>query len=127
MSLRFKLATSAIAVMLTANLLLSIATLKYLESVWMQEVSTRVPRNLNSARAAYLNRIEETVAFLHGAALERGFRKAINLNAQAELWEILGGTRRSSSVHGFVRVVSHQEAPHIPRRKVSPETKEPGP
>ena len=49
MSIRLKLTTTAIAVILVANSLLSFITLQYLSHVWMGEVQTRVQRNLNSA------------------------------------------------------------------------------
>ncbi len=50
MSIRFKMATIAVAVILVANSLLSFSTLRYLGSVWLNEVQTRVERNLGSAR-----------------------------------------------------------------------------
>ena len=56
MSIRFKLTTAVIAVILVANSLLSFITLQYLGHVWLGEVQTRVRRNLNSARAAYASR-----------------------------------------------------------------------
>ena len=44
MSIRLKLTTTAIAVILVANSLLSFITLQYLSRVWMDEVQTRVKR-----------------------------------------------------------------------------------
>lgn len=97
MSLRFKLATTAIAVILVANSLLSFVTLQYLGRVWLREVQTRVQRNLNSARAAYQNRIELIAAFLQGVALDRGLRRAIAQDDRTQVADILRehyGTRR---------------------------------
>ena len=50
MTIRFKLTTTVIAVILVANSLLSFITLQYLNHVWMGEVQTRVGRNLSAAR-----------------------------------------------------------------------------
>ena len=68
MSIRFRLTIVAIAVILIANSLLSFITLQYLGRVWMGEVQTRVRRNLNSARAAYLDRVDVIAAFLRATA-----------------------------------------------------------
>ncbi len=55
MTIRFKLTTTAVAVILVANSLLSFITLGYISRVWLGEVQTRVHRNLNSAWTAYEN------------------------------------------------------------------------
>ena len=68
MSIRFKMTTIAVAVILVANSLLSFLALRYLGSVWLREVQTRVQRNLNSARAAYQKHVELISAFLRGTA-----------------------------------------------------------
>ena len=71
MTIRFKLTTTVIAVILVANLLFSFITLQYLNHVWMREVQTRVRRNLNAARAAYGNHLEVMAALLQGTARDR--------------------------------------------------------
>ena len=71
MTIRFKLTATVIAVILVANLLFSFITLQYLNHVWMQEVQTRVRRNLNAARAAYDNHLEVMAALLRGTARDR--------------------------------------------------------
>ena len=71
MTIRFKLTTSVIAVILVANLLFSFITLQYLNHVWMREVQTRVRRNLNAARAAYGNHLDVMAALLRGTARDR--------------------------------------------------------
>ena len=63
MTIRFKMTTIVVAVLLVANSLLSFVTLRYLGSVWLGEVQTRVQRNLNSARTAYDKRVELIAAF----------------------------------------------------------------
>jgi two-component system NtrC family sensor kinase len=77
MSLRFKLTTVAIAVIVVANSLLSLVTLQYLGHVWLDEVQKRVRRNLNSARAAYQKRIDVIAAFLNGAATNDALVEAV--------------------------------------------------
>jgi nitrate/nitrite-specific signal transduction histidine kinase len=49
MSIRFKLTTIAIAVILVVNSFLSFVTVEYLGHIWLGEIQTRVLRNLNSA------------------------------------------------------------------------------
>jgi two-component system, NtrC family, sensor kinase len=49
--------------------LLSLATVVYLERIWFNEVQTRVRLDINSARAAYHNHIEQISAALTGASL----------------------------------------------------------
>lgn len=71
MTLRFKMTTIVVAVLLVANSLLSFTTLRYVGSVWLGEVQTRVKRNLNSARSAYDRRTELVAVFLEGAARDR--------------------------------------------------------
>lgn len=89
MSIRFKLTTVAVAVILVANSLLSFLTLQYLGHVWLQEVQTRVQRNLNSARAAYQKHIELIEASLETAALDHRLAAAAGRNDAAELEQVL--------------------------------------
>ncbi len=70
MSIRFRLMTIALAVIVVGNSLLSFLALQYLGRVWLREVQTRVQRNLNSARAAYENYGAQVTAFLQAAALD---------------------------------------------------------
>jgi two-component system NtrC family sensor kinase len=84
MTIRFKLTTTAIAVILVANSLLSFVTLLYLNRVWMGEVQTRVGRNLNAAQAAYDNHLKVIEARLRGAAQDRWLVSTERPN-QAEL------------------------------------------
>ena len=77
MTIRFKLTTTVIAVILVANLLFSFITLQYLNHVWMREVQTRVRRNLNAARAAYGNHLDVMAALLRGTARDRTLAPAL--------------------------------------------------
>lgn len=77
MTIRFKLTTMVIAVIVVANSLLSFLMLQYLGHVWLREVQTRVRRNLNVAQAAYQNHIELAAAFLAGAARDGSLAAAL--------------------------------------------------
>lgn len=70
MTIRFRLMTNALAVIVVGNSLLSFLALQYFGRVWLREVQTRVQRNLNSARAAYDNYGAQLTAFLQAAALD---------------------------------------------------------
>jgi len=89
MSLRFKLTTVAVAVIVVANSLLSFLALQYLGHIWLNEVQTRVQRNLNSARGAYQKHIELIVASLQAAALDQTLIAAVGRGDRAELKQTL--------------------------------------
>jgi two-component system NtrC family sensor kinase len=91
MSIRFKMTTIAVAVILVANSLLSFITLRYLGSVWLGEVQTRVQRNLNSARAAYQKHVELISAFLRGSVHDGTLSQTIARNEPEELRAALDG------------------------------------
>ena len=88
MTIRFKLTTTAIAVILVANSLFSFITLQYLNQAWMGEVQTRVRRNLNAARAAYGNHLDVMAALVRGAARDRTLAPALK-QERAELEAML--------------------------------------
>ncbi len=89
MTIRFKLTATVIAVILVANLLFSFITLQYLNHVWMQEVQTRVRRNLNAARAAYGNHLGVMAALLQGTARDHTLAPALKGNERAEFEAML--------------------------------------
>ncbi len=89
MSIRFKLTTIAIAVILVVNSFLSFVTVEYLGHKWLGELQTRVQRNLNSARAAYQNRVEQIAAFLQGTVFGGSLHAALKRNDRAEIQGIL--------------------------------------
>lgn len=98
MSIRFKMTTIAVAVILVTNSLLSIIALRYFGTVWLAEVQTRVQRNLNSARAAYRKRIELTEAFLSGAARDGRLSETVLQHDTEELVSLLGDIRQRGGV-----------------------------
>jgi two-component system, NtrC family, sensor kinase len=98
MSIRFKMTTIAVAVILVTNSLLSIIALRYLGSVWLAEVQTRVQRNLNSARAAYWKRIELTEAFLSGAARDGRLSETVQQGDTRGLGLLLEDIRQEGGV-----------------------------
>ncbi len=89
MTIRFKLTTMVIAVILVANSLLCFITLLYLSHVWMGEVQTRVRRNLNAARAAYSNHLDVEAALLRGTVRDLRLIPVLKLADQTELEAML--------------------------------------
>jgi len=89
MTIRFKLTTTVIAVILVANLLFCFIAVQYLTYVWMGEVQTRVRRNLNAARAAYGNHLDVMAARLQGMARDRTLVAALRADERAELRAML--------------------------------------
>ncbi|MCC6126075.1 MAG: cache domain-containing protein [Pirellulales bacterium] len=85
MTIRFKLTTTLIAIILVANSLLSFITLLYLSRVWMGEVQTRVRRNLNAARAAYCNHLDVMGALLRATARDRDLLSVLKQKKHSEL------------------------------------------
>ncbi len=105
MSIRFKMAILAVAIILVANSLLSFLALRYLGSVWLQEVQTRVQRNLNSARAAYQKRIELTSSFLRGTAHNGSLSDVVTRENLLAVQSVLRGIRESGAMD-FVVLLS---------------------
>ena len=89
MTIRLKLTTTAVAVILVANSALSFITLEYLSRVWLGEVQTRVQRNLNAAREFYQKHVEVVGAFFEGRSLGRGLMTAVGRNDPAELQTVV--------------------------------------
>lgn len=73
MTIRLKLTLGAIAIFLLANSVLCLVSVRYVESQWQHEITNRVQLDLNSARAAYDNRLADITRFLEAAALDRTF------------------------------------------------------
>ena len=107
MSIRFKMTTIVVAVVLVANSLLSFVTLRYLGSVWLGEVQTRVQRNLNAARAAYEKHIELIAAYLKGAARDGALIDAIEAANAAEIEALLADIHQAGGVD-FVTLLDPQ-------------------
>ena len=107
MTVRFKLTMATIAVILVANAVLSLVGLEYAERAWLREVQYRVRLDLNSARATYQSRIDQTAQYLAGiAAASRGRLgdgevilthdeiRAAFLGANTDLFVLLNGEGR---------------------------------
>jgi two-component system NtrC family sensor kinase len=105
MSIRFKLTTIAIAVILVVNSFLSFVTVEYLGHIWLREIQTRVQRNLSSARAAYQNRVELIATFLQGTVLGGSLQAALERTDQPQIQAILRGLQ-GFGMTDFVLLVS---------------------
>ncbi len=84
-SIRFKLTMGAIAVILVANSLLALVNIIYLQRAWQDELQTRVRLDLNTARAAYENRVARLLRSLQIAALDGSLIESLESGRQAEL------------------------------------------
>jgi two-component system, NtrC family, sensor kinase len=98
MSIRFKLTLGAIAVILVANSLLSLAYVVYLERIWLDEVQTRVRLDINSARAAYQNHIERISASLTAASLDQKQIAALTSQQYTELTPWIDRLRKATAI-----------------------------
>jgi len=104
MTIRFRLTTTAVAVIVVANSLLSLITLLYLSHVWLGEVQTRVHRNLNSARTAYDNYVARIGALLKGKSLDRTLATAAERRDRAALETMLCELRKAGRID-FVEIL----------------------
>ncbi len=107
MSIRFKLATVVVAVVLVANSLLSFVTLRYLGAVWLREVQTRVQRNLNAARAGYERHIDLIAAYLKGAARDGALIDAVTAANEPEIEALLAGIHETGAVDFVTLLDAH--------------------
>ena len=90
MTVRVKLTMVSIAVILVANSIASLGTVRYIGHVWLQEVQQSVRLDLNSAWAAYDNRIESITQFLGAICLDDSLAAALEQSDSAELNRLLG-------------------------------------
>ena len=104
MTIRFKLTMVFIAVIVVANSVLSYVSLRYLGGVWLDEVQTRVRRNLNGAWAAYYCRADHLRHFLRAAAVDRTLAAALEAKNDAELRSLLKDVHRAGGMD-FVSVL----------------------
>jgi two-component system, NtrC family, sensor kinase len=91
MTIRFKLTTVVVSIIVVANSLLSFLTFQYLGRIWLGEVQTRVQRNLNAARAAYQSQMELINEFLLGATRDYRLARALPDAKAADFEEVLRG------------------------------------
>ncbi|MHB8951401.1 MAG: sensor histidine kinase [Pirellulaceae bacterium] len=78
MTVRFKLIMMAIAVILTANSILSLVGVHYLGHIWLAEIQDRTRAHLGSADAAYANQVERVRDFLQATSLDHFLTQAVS-------------------------------------------------
>ena len=78
MTVRFKLIMMAIAVILTANSILSLVGVHYVGHIWLSEIQDRARANLSSADAAYANQVERIQDFLQATSLDHILTQAVS-------------------------------------------------
>jgi two-component system, NtrC family, sensor kinase len=77
MTIRFRLIIRFLVVILVANLLLSVVTVRHITDVLLQEVQNRVRLDLNSAQAVYDAHADRVGLFVRSAALDAALGEAI--------------------------------------------------
>src|SRR5512139_4055033 len=98
MTVRFKLTMAAIAAIVVANCFLSLTTVRYASDVWLDEVQTRVRRNLNSARNVYEGHAERTLAYLRAAAIDGRVAAAVNEPRREQTAALLARLHREGTM-----------------------------
>ncbi len=101
MTIRLRMTIGFIAIILLANSILYFITVRYINSVLVQEVQTRVRLDLNSARRVYDDRIEFIEQFLSAMALNRSIAEAVENRDTARLDNLMQGVRRASEIEMF--------------------------
>lgn len=94
MTIRFKITTGFIAVILIANSILSLVTVLHISNIQLREVQTRVRLDLNSARQVYNNHIQSVSHYLQAIALEQSLTSALQARDQSEMQSLLQTVRR---------------------------------
>jgi two-component system NtrC family sensor kinase len=98
MTVRLKLTMGVICAILVANALLMLVAVVYLEQVWLNEVQTRVRLDLNAARAAYEDHIQDIAGFLLASSLDRGLAAAIARGDRQQLTPLLSRLRAAGGM-----------------------------
>lgn len=93
-TIRFKITTGFIAVILVANSILSLVTVLHISNIQLREVQTRVRLDLNSARQVYNNHIQSVSHFLQAIALEQSLTSALQAQDREEMQSLLQTVRR---------------------------------
>ncbi len=89
MTIRFRLTIGLIAIILIANSVLYILTVRHISSVLLQEVQTRVSLDLNSAWTVYNNRIESIERFLTAVSLNESIASALKKDDRFQLKSLM--------------------------------------
>jgi two-component system NtrC family sensor kinase len=116
MTIRLKLTLGAIAILLVANSVLSLVNVKYVESVWLNEVQNRVRLDLNSARAAYANRINDITHFLQAVALDRTIAQSLRTGDREPLAQRFEDIERVGGMDFLVLVDAQGRAVYRPNQ-----------
>ena len=98
MTVRFKLTMAAIAVIVVANCFLSLTTVKYASDVWLDEVQTRVRRNLNSARNVYESHGDLILAYLRAATTDNRIAAAAQKEHRGQAAALLARLHREGKM-----------------------------
>ena len=115
MTVRVKLTMAFIAVILVANSILSLVTVKYIGEVWLKEVQAAVRLDLNSARAAYNHHIERIDRFLQAVSLDQRIASALQDCDFARLDQVLQVAHQQGGMD-MLAVLDAQGRASYPRR-----------
>ncbi len=107
MTIRFQIIIWAIAVIVLANLALSAVGIAYLRRQWREEVQTRVRLDLNSARAAYENRIDEIAVFLRAVSLGDALATSLRQQDRERSAALVGRVFRASRMD-YLTLLDHE-------------------
>ena len=98
MTLRFRLISWIVAIVLVTNTVLALATIWRVEGVLLQEVKTRVGLDLNSARTAYNGHIKSIERFLQAVTLNGSLASEWATGAPERIAGDLEGIRRAGGM-----------------------------
>ncbi len=89
MTIRFKLIMLAITAILVVNSLLSLAGVKYVDAVWMNEIQERVRVTLDSAQSTYSGYEQQMVSFLQATALDHTLSAAVSQQDEGGIKQVM--------------------------------------
>ncbi|MBM4319761.1 MAG: hypothetical protein FJ125_07335, partial [Deltaproteobacteria bacterium] len=84
-TIRFRLTMGIIAVVLLANVTVSLVTVLHVNRVLLEEVQTRVTLDLNSARTIYNAHLQNITHFLHAISLKRSLAGPLGTSELEEI------------------------------------------
>ena len=85
MTIRVRLTIAFVAVVLLANLALTLVTIRHVGNVLIGEVQNRVRLDLNAAREVYGNQVQGIARFLRAVCLDDGLALGLQANDRADL------------------------------------------
>ncbi len=89
MPIRIKLSIGLLIIILSSNILLALVTSLYVNTVYFEEVQTRVRLDLNSARNIYSNSIDQIEQVLGAISIRRYIPSPIEAGVKSELTQVL--------------------------------------